>query len=732
MLRRLVVYALRGGVRRARAAPAAGKNDGAVAAATRITELRDWLSRCSRAYYRGETPLATDPEFDAAMGELAELESRFPYMKSPSSPTSQIGTHPLTFLTEPHSQAIVPVRCVGALDDVTLYMRQVPGATWSVEHKLDGMTVALRYDQNGNLVKAISRGDGEYGDDITLAVKRYAKNVPVQVDNKLGAPFEVRCQAVVDAKNTTTSTALRAQIAALLRPVVESAPDASKAIDLVCSDLLRQDEADDSDHSHYDDMRMLESMGFAIDSDLVTCTESENVLTAIAHLQAGRQRYRYECVGAIVKLDSSAERRRRRRAGSECSVAFMFDTARAESVLERIDITVGRFGKVSPIAVVQPVKLGHVTVTRATLFSAKNVVGLGGGEPGDIVDLQQFGDVLPKVLKIVPQSSRTTDPRSLFEVCPCGRKSKLKFDEGALDAWCVDEECPSIRVARLAHAVSKDALDVKGVGVASVTQLVQAGLVRDIPDLFQLRKRDLVLLPGWDRRTATAAVANLVQARTRGDPLGLLNCLGIEGVSREMCRRLLRNFGLSPERVLRADLDELAEARGVGRRVAEAIAKFAQSERGANIIKAFRDLGLFAYTTGDSTTAAPTFPMSGKIVVLSGRFNRFDVDELRDRFRALGARIGDQVTAKTSFLFAGRDDVRFSRKMKDARKHGVRVVREDEMIQLLQLHEGEEYCFAGSSAHIPLGVRAPTSTSPTSATADVEVAPQDVNSGQRV
>ncbi|CEO97386.1 unnamed protein product (mitochondrion) [Plasmodiophora brassicae] len=557
--------------------------------AVRVAELRDWLARCSQAYYGGEDPLASDAEFDVAMAELAHLEARFPSLRSPTSPTDRVGAPPESHEPVAHSSPMLSLRSVTRLADVHAFLEQTAPSAWTVERKYDGMAIALRYDRHGRFRRAISRGDGEFGDDVTDAVRRAARNLPVHVRNDMNVAFEVRGEAVMPIGSSAATGPLRNQVAGLLRRKLNGR--ASSSIDLICYQLLLT--SGGTQRSHVEDMSLLKSLGFTVDTGLVPCQTPDQVAAAIHDLQASRATFPYESDGVVVKVDASEARLR---LGSTAraprwALAFKFDALQAKSILERIELSVGRTGKVTPVAIVRPVTLGGVVVSRATLHNARHVLQFGIVQQGDVVRIQRSGDVIPHVVRVEPVGPRA-DRDDVFDVCPCTRRSKLRFEDGEPDAWCVDPHCPSVVVARLVYAVSKNALDVRGLGESAIRQLVDVGLIRDIPDLFDLRQPDLVALPRWDTKKAAAAIASIEMVRERVDQLGLVTSLGIDGVGRTVARRLLDHFGQSGERLLRAPAHELREVKGVGERVASALAAFVASDRARHLLERFRALGM--------------------------------------------------------------------------------------------------------------------------------------------
>ena len=670
-------------------------------AANELMRLARAIRRANLKYHGEDAPEISDAEYDALVRRNAELEAAFPHLVRSDSPSASVGhevsASPLAkvrhevrmmslenaFSDEEVAEFVARVRRFLALpDDAAVVM--------TAEDKIDGLSCSLRYE-GGRLVRAATRGDGQVGEDVTANVAHIADIPQVLRGDAVPDTFEVRGEVYMARSDFATLNAGQAERGDKVFANPRNAAAGS----------LRQKDASVTGlrplrflahgwgaassvpgDTQFDVMKRIESWGVPVSARLVRCAGVEEMLAAYRRIAAERAGLPYEIDGVVYKVDSLDWQGRLGFVAKapRWGMAHKFPAERAETVVEAIDIQVGRTGKLTPVGRLAPVLVGGVTVTNVTLHNRDEVARLGL-RVGDRVVLQRAGDVIPQVVENVTRET----PRDAFvfpDHCPeCG--SEAVAEEGEVDVRCTGGLiCPAQRIERLKHFVSRGALDIEGLGEKSIVQFFALGWLDKGPgDIFRLKRRrdDILALEGWQDKSVDNLLT-AIEAKRRPDAARLLFGLGIRHVgtvtARDLCRRFVRLEVMRgvAERAFAGDADaaaELSSIDGVGPAVAGALGEFFHEPHNLAV---WQDI-LGEVSPPDFVVEALDSEVAGKTVVFTGKLETMSRDEAKAQAERLGARVAGSVSAKTDLVVAGPGA---GSKLKQAAALGVAVIDEAE------------------------------------------------------
>ncbi len=673
-------------------------------AARRAEALREELRAHDHAYYVLDRPTVSDATYDERMRELRALEAADPALVTADSPTQRVGGAPLDgFGQVKHARPMLSldnVFSVAELLDFEASLRKrlgVTGAlTYSCEPKLDGLAVELVYEA-GALTVGSTRGDGVTGEDVTANL-RTIRSIPLRLPAGAPALLEVRGECVMLRRDFAALNRRAEQdgdepfanprnaAAGSLRQL-DPAITATRPLHFFAYELGRCSE---SFASHREKLARLAALGFRVAVEIEPATDAEGVQAYWEKIRAARPGLAFDIDGVVAKLDDEALREL---AGfvsrsPRWATAYKFPPEEAETTLEAIELQVGRTGVLTPVARLAPVKVGGVIVTNATLHN-EDQLREKDVRAGDVVIVRRAGDVIPEVVRALPERRTAELPPFRFpQDCPsCG--TPIVREEGAAAWRCPSAACPAQLEGRLLHFVSRRALDWEGLGDELVAQLVRKGLVRDAASLFEL---DEATLAGLDRVVGEKTYAvgpkvakSLIEARERArtPPLGrFYNALGIRLINETMGELLAQSFP-TPEALAAADegalgkvLGSNAKAKGEGKRAASVRAYFKDPKSRAS----FERLLTHVSPLPPEPPAAGLLPFSGKTVVLTGELTGMTRDEAKAAVTRAGGKVTDSISAKTSLLVAGE---KAGSKRKKAQALGVEVIDEAELLRRL-------------------------------------------------
>jgi DNA ligase (NAD+) len=658
-----------------------------------IEALSAEIRRHERLYYSDDAPEISDGEFDALMNRLKELEAAHPEFVSEDSPTRRVGgERSNTFAPVPHRIPMLSLdNCYSGPEFLEWYERvskALKGEPFEmvVEAKIDGLSCSIEYEK-GRLVRASTRGDGETGEDVTLNV-RTIKSVPLRLDlSKPPAVFEARGEVYMDKKDFE-----------LLREaaIAEDKKDIPVNPRNAAAGSLRQKdpkvtagrrlkfiahsygylEGMVEPDSHWEYLNICRGLGYTISTlGSRPCRTAEEVLAAYADYAEKRFTLPYEIDGLVIKVDSLRQRAQLgfTSKSPRWAIAFKYPAQQAVTTVKDVGFSVGRTGAVTPVASLEPVKCGGVTISSATLHNFDEVARLGL-KIGDRVVIERAGEVIPKVVKVVP-GSRTGGERDIVppKACPaCG--SELFKDEEEVALRCVSPSCPVQFKRALLHFASRDAMNIEGFGVSSVEQLADRGLVKGFPDIYRLKKEDLLGLELFKDKKADNLLIQI--GKSKEQPLSrLIYALGIRHVGEKNARALAQHFR-TMDAFMAAGSEELSRIGDIGPVIAGEAAEFFKSESTQAMVRELGALGLRM----DEPERTSGGALAGKTFVFTGELKTLTRDQAQAKVRELGGKETSSVSAKTSYVVVGADP---GSKYGKAKKLGVPVLTEEEFLKLV-------------------------------------------------
>ncbi|HXG32941.1 MAG TPA: NAD-dependent DNA ligase LigA [Bryobacteraceae bacterium] len=651
-----------------------------------IEKLREEIRRHEYLYYVLDQPEITDAEFDRLMRRLQELEAQHPELVTPDSPTQRVGGKPREgFVTAPHSSPMLSLDNAlneAELRDFDRRVRSLLGGEsyrYVAELKLDGLSLAVRYRQ-GVLVQALTRGDGLQGEDVTENA-RTIRSLPLRIETEL-EELEARGEVIMHraAFERLNEEREKAGLPRFANPrnaaagsvrVLEPAITASRRLDFYAYFLLVN--GNPYYDSHWESLDALARMGFKVNPHRRLCADLEELLAFCREWEARRDELPYETDGVVAKVDSVRQQRLLgwTAKAPRWAIAYKFPARQEETVLEDIEVQVGRTGALTPVARLRPVTIGGVTVSRATLHNEDEIERLGV-QIGDTVLVERSGDVIPKVVRVVrPGENRR--PFRMPDTCPvCG--GKVVRQEGEAASRCINTNCPARLKESIRHFAARGVMDIDGLGEALVDQLVDRGLVKSIADLYELKLEQLVELERMGEKSASKILANI--ERSREKPLArVLWGLGIPFVGERTAQILADTFG-SLDRIAEADEETLQQAEEVGPKVARSIYQFFREPHNRELVERLRKVGL---RFEQEVMKKEGGPLAGLTFVLTGTLPHLTREEAKARIEAAGGKVAGSVSRKTSYVVAGAEA---GSKLEKARELGIPVIDEAKLLEM--------------------------------------------------
>lgn len=658
----------------------------------RAAQLRDLINRNNFLYYSADDPEITDAEYDRLFAELKQLETNYPELVTPDSPTQRVGAAPLDKFTQvTHAMPMLSLDNVFDEAELTAFNQRVLDRlntdsviTYAAEPKLDGLAISIRYE-NGLLVQAATRGDGAVGEDVTenvrtirnIPLKLHGKNVPqvVEIRGEIYMPkagFEKLNQQRL-ANNEKLFVNPRNAAAGSLRQL-DSSVTASRPLALFCYGLGEL-QGMDRPASHTEAMQIIKQWGGAVCPDTKQLQGVDECLEYLHQLGERRASLSYDIDGVVFKVDDS---RLQERLGfvsraPRWAIAYKFPAQEETTQVLDIEVQVGRTGALTPVARLQPVFVGGVTVSNATLHN-EDEVRRKDVRIGDTVIIRRAGDVIPEVVQVVKDKRPANAAEFVMPShCPvCG--AEVERVEGEAVARCSGGLfCGAQRKEAIKHFASRKALDIDGLGDKLVEQLVDAELIKDPADLFYLNKEHFSALERMGDKSAENLVNALEQAKNTRFAR-FLYALGIREVGEATARSLALHF-VELDKLTKAKEDELIEIEDVGPVVAHHIYTFFQQTHNLDVIQRLLDAGI---NWPEEKPVYANSELAGKTIVLTGTLENLSRSEAKEKLLALGAKVAGSVSAKTDYVVAGRDA---GSKLNKAQSLGIDVVDEATLIQ---------------------------------------------------
>ncbi|MBO4363593.1 MAG: NAD-dependent DNA ligase LigA [Clostridia bacterium] len=665
-------------------------------AGKKLEAMRRTLSRWSYEYYVLDAPTATDYEYDELYRELTEIEAEFPELVTEDSPSRRVGGKVLDkFEKFTHNVPLMSLDDIFSREEVDAFCDRVAAACgfmpeFVVEQKIDGLSVAATYE-NGILTVGATRGDGVTGEKITENLKT-VRSLPLSFsDPRIGrivvrgevfmprSAFEkVNAQCEKNGQNTFANP--RNAAAGSLRQL-DSSVTAQRGLDIFVFNLQEIEGVSVTKHS--ESLELMRSLGFKISPDYKKCKTKEEVWRAICEIGEKRGSLEYDIDGAVIKVDDLALREMLGATthAPRWAAAYKFPAERKKTRLLDIAVQVGRTGVLTPLAVLEPVFIAGSTVSKATLHNAdyieeKDIM------VGDVVTLIKAGDVIPAIIAADSDARDDGVQRRKFAMpdrCPvCG--GPVVREEGEAAYRCVGIECPAKLARSLEHFVSKDAMNIDGFGTQLVAALLDAGLIKNIPDIYALasKKDELVAL----ERIGEKSAANLLEAienSKKNDFYRLIFGLGIRNIGVKASKQLAAEFG-SVEAVAKATFDELVALDDFGAVMAESVVSFFADGQTEHTLRLLAERGVNMTVTEQKKASDAAGPLAGMTVVLTGTLPTMTRDEAKALIEAAGGKASDSVSKKTSLVVAGEAA---GSKLTKAQALGIRVIDEEELVRII-------------------------------------------------
>lgn len=660
----------------------------------RILELRHELHEHNRRYYVDNAPSISDMEFDMLMKELQELEANHPEMYDPNSPTLRVGSD-LTkeFVQVAHKYPMLSLGNTYSKSEVADFFERVKkllNEDFEIccELKFDGTSISLTY-VDGKLVRAVTRGDGEKGDDVTANVKTI-RSVPLVLSGE-GYPkeFEIRGEVLMpwnvferlNEERALDSEPLFANprnAASGTLKLQDSSIVAKRGLDAYLYFLLGDNLPADG---HYENLTAAAQWGFKVSDVTCKCKTIDEVFDFIERMDAERKNLPYATDGIVLKVNSLRQQKNLGYTAKSprWAIAYKFQAEKALTRLNEVTYQVGRTGVVTPVANLDPVQLSGTVVKRASLHNADIIAKLDL-YIGDMVYVEKGGEIIPKITG-VDTSARFMlgDKVTFISQCPqCG--TPLVRVEGEAAHYCPNEaSCPPQIKGKIEHFISREAMNIDSMGPETVELLFNYGLVKDVADIYRLQPEELMFLP----RMGAKSAENIVQALKDSFEVPferVLFALGIRFVGATVAKRLARTFG-SIDALMSASLEELVSVDEIGERIATSVKDYFSKECNKMLVARLKEVGL-KFSVGKEIVEERTDILKGLSIVISGVFMHHSRDEYKDMIENNGGKNVGSVSKTTSFILAGEN--MGPAKLEKANKLGVRLVSEEEFLEMLK------------------------------------------------
>ena len=676
-------------------------------AAQKIEKLRNEIRRHEHLYHEFDSPEISDAEYDALMNELKRLEAAHPELYSADSPTQRVGGKPAEgFKKVRHSRPMLSLDNAYSAEELADWDRRVHELAgdlpvdYTAELKLDGLSVAISYAPAANggaqLATGVTRGDGQVGEDVTSNI-RTIRSVPLSIPaeklKEIGvpsAPIEVRGECVMPqaAFLRTNEQREREGLAAFVNPRNSAAgtvrtldPNIVATRGLVFFAYFLLVEAEYLAAGQTATLDALTALGFRVNPHRGRVDSVEDMTKFIDDAEKKRATLGYEIDGVVLKVNSHATQQRLGYTGRapRWAIAYKFTAESAITQLEDIMITVGRSGKLTPTAMLKPVFVCGVTVSRATLHNADFIERMGL-KIGDWVKVERGGDVIPKVAEVVEDADHPRGDRK-FEfpsVCPeCG--NAVVREEGEADWRCVNTDCPAKLRESLLHFGSRGVMNIEGLGEAAVQQLLDRGLVKSLADVYSLTEEQIAGLERFAEKSARALLAEIARSKTAGLARVIMG-LGIRFVGERTAELLAQEFG-SIDALMAATAEELERVEEVGPRISESILEFFSRPANQSLVESLKKAGVVMTAEKKQRSAQ----LAGLTFVLTGTLPTLSREEAKQKVEAAGGKVSGSVSKKTSYVVAGEEA---GSKLDKAHELKLRVIDEAGLLKLLESRDG--------------------------------------------
>ncbi|MBC2840777.1 NAD-dependent DNA ligase LigA [Robiginitalea sp. SC105] len=659
----------------------------------RIRDLREELRDHNYRYYVLDQPVISDYEFDMKLKQLQQLEREYPEFYDPTSPTLRVGGEVTkNFETVAHDFPMYSLDNSYSVDELRDWEKRIQRllgdvpVAFTCELKYDGASISLTY-QDGILARAVTRGDGTHGDDVTANVKTI-RSVPLRLQGDYPDRFDIRGEIILPLEGFARMN--RERIENGDDPYMNPRNTASGSLKLQDSSLVAERPLDCllygmvgkglGAETHFELLARARKMGFKVPETARLCQNIDQVLEFLEYWDTHRLDLPYETDGVVVKVNSLQQQEELGYTAKSprWAMAYKFKSEQAVTRLNKITYQVGRTGAITPVANLEPVLLAGTTVKRASLHNADQIAKLDVRK-GDMVFVEKGGEIIPKITGVdFTQRPGDSEPTRYIDACPeCG--TPLVRKPGEAQHFCPnDTGCPPQITGRIQHFISRKAMDIEGLGSETVELLFQQGLIGNYADLYTLTREDLLPLERMAEKSASNLVAGV--AASREVPFErVLFALGIRYVGETVAKKLARAYK-NIDALMAAGKEQLQEVDEIGERIAESVTDFFANPVNRELVERLRGYGL-QFSLSEEQLEGQTDLFKGKTFVVSGVFESLGRNELKKLIEDNGGKVTSSVSAKTTYLVAG-DNMGPSKREK-AEKNGVAIISETTFLNLL-------------------------------------------------
>ncbi|WP_374988602.1 NAD-dependent DNA ligase LigA [Priestia megaterium] len=636
-------------------------------AKSRVQELRDLLNQYGYEYYVLDQPSVPDAEYDKLMNELIEIEESFPELKTADSPTQRIGGQVLdAFEKVQHQTSMLSLGNAFNEEDLRDFDRRVRQAvgdefSYVCELKIDGLAVSLRYE-DGYLVLGATRGDGTTGENITENLKTI-RSIPLRIKEPLS--MEVRGEAFMPRKSFEALNKAKMErdevpfanprnaAAGSLRQL-DPKIAAKRNLDIFVYAMTDTGELEIDSHS--ESLNLLDELGFKTNRERQTCETIDDVIAYIESWQTQRPELSYDIDGIVVKVDSFDQQAELGTTAKSprWAIAYKFPAEEVVTKLVNIELTVGRTGVITPTAILEPVQVAGTTVQRASLHN-EDLIREKDIRIGDYVVVKKAGDIIPEVVNVI-EEKRTGEEQEFTMPTHCPEcESELVRLEGEVALRCINPSCPAQIREGLIHFVSRNAMNIDGLGEKVISQLFREQLIKDVADIYTLTKQQLIELERMGEKSADNLIA-AIEASKENSLERLLFGLGIRHVGAKAAKTLAQHFE-TIDKLTKATYDELVAINEIGAKMADAIVAYFTQEEVQELIHELKEYGVNLTYKGPKLVSVENVDsvFAGKTVVLTGKLEQLSRNEAKAQIEALGGKVTGSVSKKTDLVVAGEE-----------------------------------------------------------------------------
>ena len=662
-----------------------------------IDNLIDKINYHSDKYYNQDTPEISDFEYDMLMKELIKLEAENPEFKRVDSPSNRVGGVALDkFDQVTHKNPMLSLSNAYSAEDLRDFDRRVREMTdgdveYVVEFKIDGLSVGITYE-NGEFKSAATRGNGIIGEDISKNAMTI-KSVPLKIDDK--REIIVRGEVYISKENFEKVNEYQEEhdlqifanprnLAAGSLRQLDSKLTAKRPLDIFVFNLENINELDGID-THSDSLEYLKKLGFSVSENYKICKSIDEVIEFIEYWTENRGSLKFDIDGMVVKVNNIEQRNEMgfTAKSPRWAIAYKFPAERKKSKILDIEVEVGRTGTITPTAILEPVRLAGTSVSRATLHN-EDFIREKDIKLFDHVIVQKAGDIIPQIVEVVKED-RTGDEKDFVmpSVCPeCGEPTVRLEGEAAVK--CINISCPAQIRRGMIHFVSREAMDIDGMGESIITLFLKEGLIKDVSDIYYLKKEQIVPLERMGEKSADNLIKAIEKSKSN-DLWRLINGLGIRFVGVKGAKILASNFS-SLDEIMNADVERLQQLEEFGSIMSESVVKFFREEQNLAVIQKLKEAGVNTEAGEDKSEGIPQL-LEGMKIVLTGTLPTLKRNQAKEIIELRGGKATSSVSKSTTFVLAGEEA---GSKLTKANDLGIKVIDEDMFLKLSEMGSKED------------------------------------------